>query len=133
NQFDLYADGKRQRIDGGVSTRERAGNDYDVHRRRRSPDRHPLLLGEESTTDDNARHLRCAEAIGIFPCSHHRIEITRRLAQYGPYRDPGRQRSFDSRVDLPVQGEEREKNLPIYASMGMNKLTTRCERDRERL
>jgi len=58
---------------------------------------------------------------------HHGIEITRRLAQYRPYRDPGRQRSFDSRVDLPVQGEEREKNLPIYASTAMSKLTTRRE------
>ncbi len=77
----------------------------------------------ESTTDDDVRHHRCAEAAGIFPCSHHRIEIARRLAQYRPDNDPGRQRSFDSRMDLSVQGEEREKDLPIYACSAMSKFT----------
>src|SRR4029434_9592075 len=105
------------------STRERRGDDYDVHRRRRSSNRHSLLLGQESTTDDHARRHRCAKAAGIFTCSRHRIEIAGRLAQYRTDRDPGGQRPFDPTMELRVQGKEREKDLPIYACPVMSKLT----------
>ncbi len=84
---------------------------------------HPLLLGEESTADGHVCHYRCADAVGIFPCSHHRIEIARRLAQYRPYRNSGRQRSFDSGMDLSVQRQEWENCLPLHARTAGTKLT----------
>ena|SRR5437762_1907903 len=92
-------------------------------RRRRSSNRHPLLLGEKSTADGHVRHHRRPEAVGIFTCSHHRIEIARRLAQHRTYRDPGRQRSFDSGMDLSVQRQDRENRLPLYARTTGTKLT----------
>ena len=92
-------------------------------RRRRSSNRHPLLLGEKSTADGHVRHHRRPEAVGIFTCSHHRIEIARRLAQYRSHCDPERQRSFDSRMDLSVQRQEWENRLPLYTRPAGNELT----------
>src|SRR6266403_2219432 len=56
---------------------KRAGNDYHVHRRWRSPHCHSLLLGKESATNGNADDHRCTETVGVFSCSGYRPKFGR--------------------------------------------------------
>jgi hypothetical protein len=69
--YTVTADG----FDGRVPAGDRPKYDYDVHRRWRSSNCHPLLLGEKSATNGDVGHYRCAENAGFFPCSGHWIEI----------------------------------------------------------
>src|SRR5438132_10208579 len=74
-----------------------------------------LLICRESNAACDVRHHVCAEPAGIFAHRDHGIEIAKRLAQHRPHSHSGGQRSFDSRMDLRGQGQERKKRVPLHA------------------
>src|SRR6266498_108767 len=101
NQTQIHAYWQWQRVDGGISPRDRSSNVYHVHCGWRPSYCHALLQHGKPTTDDDENDRGSVrQELDVFAVTRLRLENARRLAQHGVDRHArGHTASYPS-VDL---------------------------------